>query len=428
MVFCLLFVAYHSIFYQFYPNGSGRLGHDYALAVPGFLAGYYWFQSNGIWEVPWFTPGFCGGQPFFADAQSGYYSVFQFLTLIVDPLSSLYLSMLLFAALGYWGCYFLLRRCFAVSWQSAVVAAAIFMFNGFFAHRMIIGHLGYQGFMLIPWMTYLLVVPTPAVGFRWPNTTAAGCLAGVVGAYWVHSRLGTLLIPAGLAVALMLLMYWIWVSQPRTGQIVYRSLFGALVAAALSASKLVAGISFLANFPRSDYLLPGYQSIGAATKIAIMGLFISPPDIEKYSNALLKNVQWSGGRPDLEYGVTMVPLLILAVVACIGIARLATGKAVFEPLTRDSARPDRHDPAHAHCAQHVFAGLECPAQADSASQVEQHTDSMVHHLHSIFCLGFGDCLRANHGFDAYLRGDSRGRAGGRNQLDAGSKVIHSGAL
>ena len=132
MVFCLLFVAYHSIFYQFYPNGSGRLGHDYALAVPGFLAGYYWFQSNGIWEVPWFTPGFCGGQPFFADAQSGYYSVFQFLTLIVDPLSSLYLLMLLFAALGYWGCYFLLRRCFAVSWQSAVVAAAIFMFNGLF--------------------------------------------------------------------------------------------------------------------------------------------------------------------------------------------------------------------------------------------------------------------------------------------------------
>ncbi len=326
--FCLLLAVYHLVFGQFFPNRNGTVGHDYSLAIPALLAGYYWFQANGIWEVPWFTPAFCGGQPFFADPQSGIYSALQLLALIIDPLSSAYLTMLLFAALGYWGCYFLLRRCFALGWQSAVVAAAIFMFNGFFAHRMIIGHLGYHGFMLIPWMAYLLVMPAPVAGPRWLVTSSAGCVAGLVGAYWVHSGLGSLLIPTGLAVALVLLTHRIWLAQPCAGQIVYRSLIGVFVAAALSAAKVVAGFSFLANFPRSDYLLPGYQSIGAAMKIAALSLFISPPDIEQYSNVVLENVQWAGGRPDLEYGVTLVPLLILAVGAGIGVARLATGKAV----------------------------------------------------------------------------------------------------
>jgi len=326
--FVLLLVAYHITFSQFFPNRNGRIGHDYSLALPALLAGYYWFQANGLWEVPWFTPAFCGGQPFFADPQYGYYSVLQLLTLAIEPLQSAYLTMLLFAALGYWGCYLLLRRCFVVGRQAAVLAAAIFMFNGFFAHRMIIGHLGYHGFMLIPWMAYFLAVPAPAAGPRWLMTSAAACIAGVVGAYWIQSGLGALVIPSGLALVLILLAYGTWVAQPSAGRIVYRSLVGALVTAALSAAKVVAGASFLANFPRAEYLLPGYQSIGAALKIAVLSLFVSPPDIDEYSQAVLENVQWAGGRPELEYGVTMVPLLILAVGAGIGIWRLAAGKAM----------------------------------------------------------------------------------------------------
>jgi len=328
IAFLLLLVAYHITFYQFFPNRNGRIGHDYSLAFPALLAGFYWFQANGPWEIPWFTPAFCGGQPFFADPQYGYYSVLQLLTLAIDPLQSAYLTMLLFAALGYWGFYLLLRQCFAVGREAAVLAAAIFMFNGFFAHRMIIGHLGYHGFMLIPWMAYLLTVPAPVSGPRWLMTSAAGCIAGVVGAYWIQSGLGALIVPSGLALVLILLAHGIWVAQPSGGRIVYRSLVGALVTAVLCASKVVAGSSFVANFPRSEYLLPGYQSIGAALKIAVLSLFVSPPDIDEYSKAVLENVQWAGGRPELEYGVTMVPLLILVVGAGIGIRRLAIGKAM----------------------------------------------------------------------------------------------------
>ena len=126
----------------------------------------------------------------------------------------------------------------------------------------------------------------------------------------------------------------------------------------------------------------------------------------------------------------MVPLLILAVVACIGIARLATGKAVFA-MNRSHAIPL------------VLTGmiLLMPIVLNTYSPdwnallkqipLIKSNSTLIRWfiIHIPFsCLGFGACLRANHGLDAYLRGDSRGRAGGRNQLDAGSKVIHSGAL
>ena len=327
VAFLLLLAAYHIAFAQFFPNRYGRIGHDYSYVLPALLAGYYWFRANGLWEVPWFTPAFCGGQPFFADPQSSYYSVLQLLTLFADPLTSSYLTLLLFAALGYWGCYLLLRQCFAASRQSAVLAAAIFMFNGFLAHRMIVGHAGYHGFMLVPWVGYFLTVPLR--GRRWLMSSAAGCLAGMVGAYWVQSGLGTLIIPAALAVGLILLAYGLWAEQTRAAQVLVRSFVGALATATLSAAKLVAGFSFLSGFPRSEYLLPGYQSIAEAVRIAFLSVFISPVDIEQRSNAVLENVQWAGGRVDLEYGVTLVPLLIMLAGLGVEIWRLANGKTTL---------------------------------------------------------------------------------------------------
>lgn len=310
--FCLLLAVYHFIFGQFFPNGNGMVGHDYSLGIPHLLAGYYWFHANGIWDIPWFTPAFCGGQPFFADPQSGYYSVGQLLTFIVDPLAATYLTTLMFATLGYWGFYVLLRRCFTVSRLPALLAAAIFMFNGFFAHRMIVGHFGYHGIMLVPWFAYFLIVPSNVERNRWSRNSAMGWAAGMVGAYWVQSGLGTLIVPAVLSAGVIVLLYFVWEVRVRPRHFFYRISLASGTMIALSASKVVAALSFLSNFPRADYLLPGYKSAVAAAEIAFLGLFVSPVDIAQRSGALLKNVQWALGRHELEYGVTAVPLLIAA--------------------------------------------------------------------------------------------------------------------
>jgi hypothetical protein len=324
--FCLLLAVYHLVFSQFFPNRNGTVGHDYSLGIPHLLAGYYWFQANGIWEVPWFTPAFCGGQPFFADPQSGYYSVGQLLTLVVDPLTGAYLTMLLFATLGYWGFYVLLRRGFAVSRPPAVLAAAIFMFNGFFAHRMVVGHFGYHGIMLVPWFACFLILPGRVKSNPWLRNGAAGWAAGIVGAYWVQSGLGTLIVPAMLTVVVIILLREIWREPLQIGQLVYRSFVGGLTMIAISAAKVAAGLSFLSNYPRTDYLLPGYESVTASVEIAFLSLFVSPADIAQRSDALLQNVQWGIGRHELEYGVTVVPMLIIAMGAAVGIWRVITGR------------------------------------------------------------------------------------------------------
>ncbi len=324
---CLLFVAYHWIFYQFYPNGSGRLGHDYALAVPGLLAGYYWFQSNGFWDVPWFTPGFCGGQPLFADGPSAYYSVLQLLTLVADPLWSAYLATLLFTALGYWGCFLLLRRCFKARQEAAILGAAIFMFNGFVAHRMIVAHLGYQGFMLIPWLALFLLWPWRGSGNARLQSLSLGCMAGLVGAYWVQSGFGTLIIPGLLSVLVIVSIHAITEPQWHLMELFRRSVIGFVAMVSISAAKIVSGFSFLANFPRSDYLVAGYESVAAAAEIAFLGLFVSPVDIAQRSDAALMNVQWVIGRHELEYGVTWVPLVLVSIGAGIALWRIASGKA-----------------------------------------------------------------------------------------------------
>ena len=86
--FVLLMVAYHLIFGAYYPLQNGLMGSDYSGALGAFTDGYLWFRTNGFLTPPWFTPSFCGGQAFFADPQSGFYSVPQFLGFVMDPLAA----------------------------------------------------------------------------------------------------------------------------------------------------------------------------------------------------------------------------------------------------------------------------------------------------------------------------------------------------
>ena len=149
------------IFSRYLPTEFGTLGHDYSYFMPRLLLGYYWFQQNGLWAVPWFTPGLCGGLPFYANPQSLYYSLPQFATFFTDPLTAVRTTFLLFGALGYAGSYLLLRRVLGLGVPAALFGAVVFAFNGFFAHRLLIGHLTFHSFMLVPWAAFWLLREPP---------------------------------------------------------------------------------------------------------------------------------------------------------------------------------------------------------------------------------------------------------------------------
>ena len=91
--FFVILIIHQIIFQKFFPNPNGFLGHDYEYFIPNFMFGKLWFYKNFLF-VPWFTPSFCCGIPFYADAETMYYSINQIIFLVFNPiLESSYLKM-----------------------------------------------------------------------------------------------------------------------------------------------------------------------------------------------------------------------------------------------------------------------------------------------------------------------------------------------
>jgi hypothetical protein len=325
----LVLLAAHLLFAGFFPSAMG-LGHDYAGGFPAMLAEYYWSLSEGPWSAPWFTPAFCGGVPVFADPGSMYYafpSVFvRFADL--DPLTATYTTFLLFAAVGFLGAYVYSRASLGLSWQAALLAAVIFGLNGFYVHRMLVGHLGFHGVMLVPWLAYF--VSTGPHKWSWKShSTALRCILGAgILAYWVHAGAQSLMPAFGLASGALIVVAWL------RGVLIKPSLVrGSLMIGlglSLAASKLVATFSFMAEFTRSGYRLPGFAGLLDSVNLAVLSLFANQPDIAEFASLRLANTQWRLDRQEFEYGVTVVPILLLLIALAIWFVRQKSESEITE--------------------------------------------------------------------------------------------------
>ncbi len=319
-IFGLLLLAYHLIFREFIPLPNGRMGHDYILTLAGFLDGFLWYRHNGFVTPPWFSPSFCGGQALFADPQSAFYSIPQFLTFVVDPLQAVYWAFLLFAALGFWGMYLFARHCLTLERLPAVVAAIVFMFNGFYAHRMIVGHYGYQAFMLVP-MIALLLMRKPETRLFSARGLTYSLLAGLLIAYWFHSGLTTLMIPAALAVTCLACLAAFKTPEGTFKAFFSRGILALVPVFGLAASKLNANLTLMSRFSRDFYPLPGIDNPGELLEFVVRALFYSSENAYRMATPLWKNIQWSAMPHELAYGVTPIPLAIMV----IGLGAVALG-------------------------------------------------------------------------------------------------------
>ena len=302
--FVALLTAFTLIFDDFFPLPGFRLGHDYALGIPGLIDGLIWFKNNGF-SAPWFSPSNCAGAPFFADPQSGYYSLMQMLVFLVNPLLASFITLLITATLAFWGAYLVLRRLFAADRASAILAGGLLMFNAFLPHRIMIGHLGYHGLALIPWIALLLLLPAR-------NRVAGHMMAlagGFVLAYLVHNGMGTIMIPAGMAVFSIALLC----ADKRADlqRFFARCLLAIPVALLLCAAKLSAGIATMSNFPRDFYPLPGIQSFFDTLVVAAAALFLPSELVHRIASPRLTNIQWSLDPHEWAFGFTAAAALLL---------------------------------------------------------------------------------------------------------------------
>lgn len=293
--------AFALVFGTFLPGPGPALGNDHAYFLPNLLIGRHWFETNGLWAVPWFSPAKCGGFPYYPDPQVGYYTIPQFLSFVVSPLSAVQTTFYLFAALGFLGAYLLLRKGFAASPWAALVAAAVFGFNGFYAHRMLEGHLTNYPYMLIPLLAWL-ALPRGGGERHLPAVALGGAMFAY--AFQAGNVYGIPVMAA--AVAAIALIHALRHGRSRAPWLRLAGM--AAVALALSASRLVAGLALMANLSRDFYPLPGLAAADLSVA-AFRGLFL-PVNLWEVADRMRNTAWWSPGAHEFEYGVTAMPLLL----------------------------------------------------------------------------------------------------------------------
>ena len=317
-----LLVIYAMMFLPFLPNARGGVGHDFSMVLPRLLFGYYWYLKNGLWSFPWFSPAECGGFPYFPDPNGFYFSVPQFLAFVVSPLTSMRWSLLAFAAIGFAGFYWLMRKGFNASRAAAVLAAAFFMFNGFFTYRVIVGHVIFHAFMLLPVVAAAVMTSPGAVPIRFRFRVSLVLLAALGLAYTIHAGMNHIVLPLLLSVSVILLIQaflygWRWAP--------WLNLVAAgLIAMALFASKLSAELSLLASFPRDYYPLPGIRDLPTTLELVFRTLFFNVP---VNAPRAIVNSAWALDRHEWEYGVSPAPLIFIVGGAILGVVNIVRNKA-----------------------------------------------------------------------------------------------------
>ena len=316
-----LLIAYSVIFLGLFPSAHGGLGHDYLYFVPQLLAGAFWSEGNGYFSVPWFTPAFCAGVPLFPNPQSIYFSLAQLLTQLTDPLTSIKITVVAFAALAFTGFYLLLAGPFRTSRATAVLGATLFMWNGFYAYRLAIGHFTFHAFALVPLIAFLTLRPAPEGDRReilW-RTTFDLALGGVMFGYMVLSGMINGLVPAVLSILVLgLAHHALHGGFFRFG---LRLAAAGSVGIALCIAKLTASSAFLSHFSREAYRLPGASSITGGLAVMLESLFIRPAD--ERVKSVFTNTEWALDRHEFEFGVTVIPLLLIVAGIVLAIRRRA---------------------------------------------------------------------------------------------------------
>ncbi len=302
----MVLLALAALWLPFLPNAAGRIGADYELWLPNLLAGTYWHVQNPFWQVPWFNPSLCGGAPFEADPQAAYFSIVQFLAFVVPPLRAVQASFFVYAAAGFLGIFHLARRHYRIGVPAAVMAAALFACNGFFATRVIVGHLSFAPFMLVPAAATCLLGEAqrgrPAVA---REIVRCGSFALIV-AVMLEAGMMVLVPPAYLAL-LMLVAFYVVVADRLSAAPLLRLAAGTLLALLLCAGKLAAMLSLLSNLPRDGYPLPGFRNALVTVMNLFAALFWTP--VGRMPTDLV-NTAVPFGPHEFSYCIGPVPLVL----------------------------------------------------------------------------------------------------------------------
>ena len=244
ILFFGILIIHQIIFQQFFPNSRGLLGHDYEQFIPNLMFGKIWFYNNFL-SVPWFTPSFCCGIPFYADPQSMYYSIPQIIFLIFNPILSVKIIFFILSFISYVGMFLLVRGNFKCNSYVSLLCASLFLFNGFFVYRAIAGHVDYLSYIFVPLYCYFLIKSYENQSNN--SSYVYLILSSIIFANFFHSGSGPIILIIFTSILSVLLFYSHLINSFK---IFFKFTLSLFLGISISLSKITAALFFLNNFPR----------------------------------------------------------------------------------------------------------------------------------------------------------------------------------
>jgi len=298
ILFLLIFIFHQYIYQQFFPNSNGLVGHDYKQFIPNFMFGKVWFKNN-FFSVPWFSPSFCCGVPFFADPQTMFYSIPQIIFLIFNPILALKIFFFVFSGFAYVGTYLLLRKNFKLNNYTSLLCAGLFLFNGFFVYRAIAGHVAYLSYIFIPLYCFFLIS-----SLQNKSNYIYLVLSSIVFANFFHSGSGPIILIIFFSILCILLLYS---HLENSLKIFSKFIISIVIGITISSSKIISGLFFLSNFPR-QYQYTEFETLFSFIKIFFQSFFLKPN--QEYFNNSVESM-FPFGIHEMEYSLSIVPLILI---------------------------------------------------------------------------------------------------------------------
>ena len=309
-LFCFLAIftllAHQIIFQNFFPNNRFYLGHDYSLTLPNLIFGKIWFNNNFL-SIPWFSPSFCCGTPFFADPQTMYYSFQQLIFVIFSPLVALKLSFLFFSLIAFFGTFLLMYKTFKLNIYISLLSASLFIFNGFFNYRAIIGHYSFLSYVFIPIYCYVLIKSFENNNYKQKSFFYL-IISSLLFANFIHSGSSSLIVVITLSIIFIILIY-VYLNEKI--KIIYNLLLSFIIGLAISSSKISASFAFINNFTR-EYPPLVFKNFFDLLSNTFQSLFFYP-SINKFNSQVINNVTNQLQIHEIEFGVSIIPLIIFII-------------------------------------------------------------------------------------------------------------------
>jgi hypothetical protein len=300
--FLLIFLIHQFIFQGNLIFNNTYVAEDYKSYIPWMIFGKIWFLKNGFLSIPHFAASLCGGTPYHADPSSFYFSFMQLFFIKFDVPTAIRLTFLTFSLFGFIGMYLLCNKSFKLNKISSLIAATLFIFNGFFTTRALVGHLIYGYNAFIPIYIFLIIESAKAKN-KLANIYTL--VSGLLLCSFFYAGASSFMLFALYSIILILVIHW-WLFQ-LTG-LLKRTFYSLALTCLLSLSKISYSLNFLKLFPReiAGATLDNYLSF-AYTFISSLFIVPDPFFFDKHQYQINKMYIY---LHELEYGVGIVPILI----------------------------------------------------------------------------------------------------------------------